>query len=601
MKSVKITPLKGPVTATVEIPGSKSYTTRALLLGALTGGTVTIRNPLVSDDTHAMINCLRELGIRCAFKDDSLVVESDIRAIQNKEYHLNANLSGTAIRFVLALASIVPGIKIIRGRGRLNERPIAHLVEALEQIGARIEYTDKKGYPQVRVLSSELTAGRVVMKGVVSSQFLSALLMVAPRIGELDIEVAGEQISKPYIDMTIEAMREFGASVQNESYKRYVVEGGQSYRATDYTVEGDVSSASYFFAIAALTHSTITLENLNPKTVQADIRFLKILEDMGNKVSYGEHSITIEGRGVKGVSVDMQDFPDQAQTLAVLAAFAEGTTTIRGVQSLRIKETERVSAVETELKKMGIHAESTKDTLIVHGGEPKAARIDTYGDHRMAMSFAVAASKLQGLVINDPDVVSKTFPRFWKSLALIGAPFEVVYENPNIVLIGMRGGGKTTVARLLSGELKKEFVDIDDLIEEREGMKISETVEKRGWEYFRDRESEVVGEVAQRKDIIISTGGGVIQRPENIAASKENGLLIFLNTPAEILAERIDHDPGRPHLTDASSTKEEVEAVLEERKKLYEAAADEIIQDVDITLDEKVSEVRKRLERRKIL
>ena len=144
MKSVKITPLKGPVTATVEIPGSKSYTNRALLLGALTGGTVTIRNPLVSDDTHAMINCLRELGIRCAFKDDSLTVESDIRAIQNQEYHLNANLSGTAIRFILALASIVPGVKVIRGRGRLNERPIAHLVEAPEQLGARIEYTDKK-------------------------------------------------------------------------------------------------------------------------------------------------------------------------------------------------------------------------------------------------------------------------------------------------------------------------------------------------------------------------------------------------------------------------------------------------------------------------
>ena len=601
MKSVKITPLQARVKATVDIPGSKSYTNRALLLGALTGGTVTIQNPLVSDDTHAMINCLRELGIRCAFKDDSLIVESDIRAIKDREYHLNANLSGTAIRFVLALSAIIPGTKIIRGRGRLNERPIAHLVEALEQLGARIEYADKKGYPPVKVLSSQLTPGHVVMKGVVSSQFLSALLMIAPRVGELDIEVAGEQISKPYIDMTIEAMREFGASVKNDGYKHYVVRGGQSYRATTYTVEGDVSSASYFFAIAALTRSTITLKNLNPKTVQADIRFLKTLEDMGNTVSYGKNSITIEGHGVKAVSVNMEDFPDQAQTLAVLAAFAEGTTTIRGVQSLRIKETERVKAVEAELKKMGIRTESTEDTIIVHGGEPRAARIDTYGDHRMAMSFAVAASKLPGMVINDPDVVSKTFPRFWKSLALIGAPFEVVYENPNIVLIGMRGGGKTSIARLLSEKSKKEFVDIDALIEAREGMKIADTVRKRGWEYFRDRESEVVGEAAKRKDIIISTGGGVIQRPGNIAALKENGLLIFLNTPAEILAERIDHDPGRPHLTEATSTKEEVEIILAERKKLYEAAADEIIQDTDMTLEQKLAEVQKRLERRGIL
>src|SRR3989344_6944243 len=216
--------------------------------------------------------------------------------------------------------------------------------------------------------------------------------MVAPRIGELDIEVLGEQISKPYIDMTIEAMREFGASVKNESYKRYVVSGGQSYRATNYTVEGDVSSASYFFAIAALTHSTITLENLNPKTVQADIRFLKILEDMGNKVSYGQHSITINGCGVKALgTVDMEDCPDQAQTLAVLAAFADGKTTMTGIRSLRVKETERVVAVEHELKKMGIKTESTLDSMTIHGGSPKAARIDTYGDHRMAMAFAVSA------------------------------------------------------------------------------------------------------------------------------------------------------------------------------------------------------------------
>src|SRR3989344_3281837 len=370
--------------------------------------------------------------------------------------------------------------------------------------------------------------------------------MVAPRIGELDIEVLGEQISKPYIDMTIEAMREFGASVKNESYKRYVVSGGQSYRATNYTVEGDVSSASYFFAIAALTRSTITLENLNPKTVQADIRFLKILEDMGNKVSYGENSITVEGRDVKAVSVDMEDCPDQAQTLSVLAAFANGTTTIKGVQSLRVKETERVSALETELGKMGIHAESTQDTLIVHGGNPKPAKIDTYGDHRMAMAFAVAAAKLPGMEIMEPDVVTKTFPRFWKSLALAGAPFSISYDRPNIILIGMRGGGKTTVGRLLAQKLNKKLIDIDELLEEREGMKIAETVEKRGWEYFRDRESEIVAEVGKRKDTIISTGGGVIERPENVAALKDNGVLVLLNAPADILAERLARDPGRP-------------------------------------------------------
>ena len=601
MKRITLHPLSGPVKAEVAIPGSKSYTNRALMLAALTGGSVKIQNPLVSDDTHAMIACLRELGVRCAFKDDVLEVESDVHAIEEREYHLNANLSGTAIRFVLALAAIIPGTKIIRGRGRLNERPIAHLVEALEQLGAKIEYLDKKGYPPVRVLSSKLASGGVVMKGTVSSQFLSAFLMIAPLVGEIKIEVEGEQISRPYIDMTIEAMREFGVSVQNENYAHYIVPGGQVYRATEYVVEGDVSSASYFLAIAALTGSTLTLENINPNTVQADIRFLKILEGMGNEVTYGKNSVTIAGRGITAVSVDMQDCPDQAQTLAVLAAFAKGTTTIRGVRSLRVKETERVIAVETELRKMGIRTESTEDTLVIYGGDPKPARIHTYGDHRMAMAFAVAAVKIPGMEIEDPDVVSKTFPRFWKVLASIGATFETEYENPNIVLIGMRGGGKTTVARALSEKLGKKFVDVDEMVEEREGMTITETVEKRGWEYFRDREAEIVEEVAKRKNIIISTGGGVIQRPENIAALKENGLIIFLRAPAELLAERIERDAARPNLTEATSTRDEVEMILAERDKLYEAAADQIINDADFTVEEKVAEVIKRLEKRGVM
>ncbi|HXK39116.1 MAG TPA: 3-phosphoshikimate 1-carboxyvinyltransferase [Candidatus Paceibacterota bacterium] len=613
MKTLKLTPFSKPVTATIAIPGSKSYTNRALLLAALTKGTVVINNPLVSDDTHAMIACLRELGIRCTFKDDmlapediarqpgSLIVTSDISAIQEGEYHQNANYSGTAIRFVLALSAIIPGIKTIRGEGRLNERPIAHLVEVLEQLGARIEYVDKHGYPPVKVLSSRLKPGTVRIKGTVSSQFLSALLMIAPIVGELHIEIEGEQISKPYIDMTIDAMRSFSVSVENDGYKRYAVPSGQAYHATEYTVEGDFSSAAYFFAIAALTRSTLTLTNLNPKTYQADAGFLKILENMGNDVTYGERSITITGKCVKAVSVDMQDCPDQAQTLAVLAAFAEGTTTIKGVQSLRVKETERVVALETELGKMGIHAESTQDTLIVHGGNPKPAKIDTYGDHRMAMAFAVAAAKLPGMEIMEPDVVTKTFPRFWKSLALAGAPFSISYDRPNIILIGMRGGGKTTVGRVLAQKLNKELIDIDELLEEREGMKIAETVEKRGWEYFRDRESEIVAEVGKRKDTIISTGGGVIERPENVAALKDNGVLVLLNAPADILAERLAHDPGRPALTNAASAREEIETVLAERKKLYEAAADEIIMDTNLTLEQKTAEVLKRLERRGIV
>jgi 3-phosphoshikimate 1-carboxyvinyltransferase len=601
MKRVAIQPLSAPAKAQIAIPGSKSYTNRALLLAALTGGVVRIKNPLISDDTHAMIACLRELGMRCAFKGDVLEVSGDLSAVQDKEYTLNANLSGTTIRFILALAAIVPGVKTVLGRGRLNERPIAHLVEALEQLGGKIEYVGQKGYPPVRVLSSKLAQGEVTMKGTVSSQFLSALLMVAPKIGEVVVNVDGEQISKPYVDMTIEGMHEFGAEVENDHYKRYTIPRGQTYKTDEYTVEGDVSSASYFFAIAALTGSTITLTNVNPKSLQADIGFLKILESMGNEVTRGKDHITLKGTGIRAVEVDMENCPDQAQTLAVLAAFAPGTTKITGIRSLRVKETERVVAVETELAKMGIRTESTDDSLTIYGGNPKTARIDTYGDHRMAMAFAVAGTKLPGIEIGDPDVVSKTYPRFWDALASIGVKLSFTYEDPNIILIGMRGGGKSTVARLLAEQLKRKHADLDELVEKREGLLIPEIVEKYGWGYFRDRESDVVRKIAAQKNMIVSTGGGVINRPENIAALKQRGILVFLSAPASVLAKRIDKDPGRPRLTEAASTLEEVEAVLEERKKLYEAVADEVIKAIDLTPEQEVEEILRKLTARGII
>ncbi|OGG57590.1 3-phosphoshikimate 1-carboxyvinyltransferase [Candidatus Kaiserbacteria bacterium RIFCSPHIGHO2_01_FULL_55_17] len=602
MKRARITPLKKPVVALVAIPGSKSYTNRALLLAALAGGTVRIKNPLISDDTHAMIACLRELGLHCTFVGDVLEVSGNLDKLEDRTYTLNANLSGTTIRFILALAATVPGVKVVQGRGRLNERPIAHLVESLRQLGAKIEYVGEKGYPPVRVESSKLKSGTVTMRGTVSSQFLSALLMVAPRVGELSIRVEGEQVSKPYIDMTLEAMKEFGVAVSNENYERYHVPARQMYRGEEYLVEGDISSASYFFAIAALTGSTLTLKNMNPRSLQADIRFLKILEDMGNVVSSKNGEITIEGKGVKPVSVDMQDCPDQAQTLAVLAAFAEGTTTISGISTLRIKETERVVAIEKELAKMGIRTESSPDTITIYGGNPAPARVDTYDDHRMAMAFAVAGTKLAGMEINDPDVVSKTFPNFWDALHSIGVGVEVLYENPNIVLIGMRGGGKSSVAKLLSEKLGRKFLDLDAMVESQEGMGIPEVVEKYGWGYFRDRESEIVKKAAKQKNAIISTGGGAIGRPENIAALKQRGIVVFLSAPADTLARRIDSETGkRPRLTQAGSTLEEVEAVLAEREKFYETVADIVIDDTGMGLEEKLGEVLKRLEKHRVI
>jgi 3-phosphoshikimate 1-carboxyvinyltransferase len=413
-------PLKGPVEASVTIPGSKSYTNRALIMAAMTNGTVTLEKPLESDDTVAMMNCLTRLGIPNLRKGDVFEITGGLGQVANGQCDLDCNISGTTIRFLTALAAVAPGTQTLYGKEGLNRRPIGELVDGLRGLGADITYGEREGFPPIKISSGRLNSGVTSMNGDVSSQYFSAMLMAAPAVGDVTIEVVGEQISKPYIDMTIDTMREFGVNVTNDSYKKYSVAANQKYTRTHYTVESDASSASYFAAIAALTKSRITLANVNPASKQPDMDFLMILKKMGAEVIPEKNGLTVVGRGVTPLTVDMEGCPDQAQTLAVLAAFAKGTTTITGVRSLRVKETERVVAVENELRKMGIETLSTHDTLTIHGGNPKPTRIDTYGDHRMAMSFAVGGTLLDGMEIQDPSVVEKTFPRFWETLSSIG-------------------------------------------------------------------------------------------------------------------------------------------------------------------------------------
>ncbi len=424
MKQIKLIPLEKPITKTIEIPGSKSYTNRALLMAALTNNAVTIKNPLRSDDTIAMTECLKALGIEIQSTNNSIVVKDSFEDVKEGNYELNANLSANVIRFLLPLLCVVPGVKIFQGKEGLNKRPIGELVKGLTQLGAKIEYIEKEGYPPLKISSSKLTSNSVHMKGDVSSQFFSALFMIAPIIGGLTLHVDGTQISKPYIDMTIDGMKKFEIEVINNNYETYTIASNQMYNVSEYTVEGDFSSAGYFLAIAALTKSTLTLKNLNPNSLQADKKLISVLQEMGNIITLGENEIIIAGNGVNAVAIDMIDFPDQAQTVATLAAFAEGKTILKGLQSLHVKETDRLKASEIELNKMGMATESTYDSLTIYGGDPKAATIDTYGDQRTAMSFAVAGAKIDGMIINDPDVVNKTFPEFWEKLVEIGIRIE---------------------------------------------------------------------------------------------------------------------------------------------------------------------------------
>ncbi len=588
MNTIEILPLKNPITATISIPGSKSYTNRALLLAALTDNPVTIKNPLFSDDTKAMIECLKTLGIKIEISENQINVIGSIKDIEDKEYNLDANISGVTIRFILALATIIPGVKTIFGKEGLNKRPIKDLVDGLKQLGAEIEYLENDGYPPLKVNSNKLNPGTIFMNGSLSSQYLSAILLIAPLVGDITVAIQGDQISKPYLDMTIDTMKQFGVEIVNNQYLHYLI-NKQNYKASEYLVEGDFSSAGYFFAIAALTKSSLTLKNLIPDSKQADKKFLGVLEKMGSTITYRNNEITIKGEAVLPVEIDVTDFPDQAQTLAVLAAFASGITTLKGVQSLRVKETERVVAVQRELEKMGIKTTSTHDTLTIHGGNPKPATIDTYGDHRMAMAFAVAGAKLSGMKINNPDVVGKTFPDFWNKLNEIGIQTKREAETKsNIVLIGMRGSGKSTVGKQLAEKLKKSFVDLDKILEEQENAPVAEIVAKHGWEYFRKKESEIAHNFADKTNTVIATGGGVILNSENTTALKKNGTLVFLSAPTDILLTRIGDDPNRAALTDKKTKKDEMETVWNERKNLYEKAADIMIETDQLTEEQTV-------------
>lgn len=408
------------MTISIDTPGSKSYTNRALIMAALTKGPVTLHNPLYSEDTETMLSCLMTLGLNIAAFPDRITVHDDISIIQKRHYELFVKDSGTTLRFLLALLCIVPGTKVLKGNPRLNERPIKDLVDALRQLGAKIDYQEKDGQSplfihQSLLSSCALSENEITLDSSLSGQFVSALLMISPHLKGLNIQLKGKLISAPYIGMTIQAMNDWGVNVI-KTENGYYIPSGQDYKKKQYVIEGDYSSAGYFFAIAALTKSNFTLKNLDPDSAQADRKLIDILASMGNEFKMDKNRITIIGKQVLPLSINMEDCPDQVQTMAVLAAFAKGTTIINGVRSLRLKETERVHALIKELAKMGIETEDTHDCLTIYGGNPHAAIIETYGDHRMAMSFAVAGTKLPDMKINHPEIVNKTFPDFWNQL-----------------------------------------------------------------------------------------------------------------------------------------------------------------------------------------
>jgi 3-phosphoshikimate 1-carboxyvinyltransferase len=419
------------VAGTVRLPGSKSISNRTLLLAALAGGSTTIVDLLASDDTMVMLGALHALGIRWEQVDERThIVHGADGALPVHEADLFMGNAGTAIRPLTAALAVIGGDYTLHGVARMHERPIGDLVDALNAVGAQVEYTGEPGYPPLRIRRGHIHAARMSVRGNVSSQFLTALLMAAPLMAKehpVSIDVEGELISKPYIEITLNLMRRFGVTVEQDGWQSFTVQPGQRYRSQgSIHVEGDASSASYFLAAGAIAGGPVRVEGVGRDSIQGDVRFAEALEQMGATVTRGDNWIEATSNGVlKAIDADFNHIPDAAMTIAVAALYADGTSTLRNIASWRVKETDRLAAMATELRKLGALVEEGADYIaITPPAEIQPATIDTYDDHRMAMCFSLAsldgkARRGNAMRINDPKCVAKTFPDYFETFASI--------------------------------------------------------------------------------------------------------------------------------------------------------------------------------------
>ncbi|HEX5322300.1 MAG TPA: 3-phosphoshikimate 1-carboxyvinyltransferase [Capsulimonadaceae bacterium] len=418
--TISFTPVTRPVSASVRVPGSKSITNRALLLAALAEGESRLLSPLDSDDTERMQECLRLLGVSVSEQDGGdLVVQGASGRFQAPEAPLMTGNSGTTIRFLTAAAALVPaGAEVVLdGAARMRERPIKDLLDALAPLGVKTHSLAGNGCPPVTVAGGGLPGGHCTVHGGISSQYLSALLLAAPLAqNDVTIQVEGNLVSKPYVDITQSVIAAFGGRMENDAYCLFRAPARQKYQGRVYAVEPDASNAAYFLAAAAVAGGRVVIEGLGTASVQGDARFVDVLEQMGCTVERAPQQLIVAGpEKLKGIDIDLETIPDTAQTAAVLAAFAEGPSTITGIGNLRVKETDRIAAIAIELRKLGADVEEGRDYWRITPAKSglHGAAIDTYDDHRMAMSFAVAGLRVPGLTINDPGCVAKTFPDFW--------------------------------------------------------------------------------------------------------------------------------------------------------------------------------------------
>jgi 3-phosphoshikimate 1-carboxyvinyltransferase len=424
-EALEIQPLDGTPRATIQVPGSKSLTNRALILAALSRQSCKLLRPLHSEDTHLMMEALRQLGHNVWTDDDGILVEhadAENGPVLVPGADLFVGNSGTSMRFLAALVSLGRGTYRLDGVARMRERPIEDLLAALRDLGVDATSEDGNGCPPVLIRSNGLNGGTVRIRGSMSSQFLSGLLMVAPLAqGEIIVQVEDNLVSQPYVAMTLALMEQFGATIEADGLQRFRIPAPQEYEGiSEYHVEPDASAASYFFAAAAITGGEVRVPGLGPGSLQGDIGFVEVLRAMGCHVEHesselfpGEVDTIVEGRPLRGVEVDMNAISDTVMTLAAVAPFATEPTEIRNVGHIRHKETDRLAAMARELRKLGAQVDELPDGLRIHPAYLHGASIETYNDHRMAMSLALIGLRTRGVVIRNPGCVAKTYPHFW--------------------------------------------------------------------------------------------------------------------------------------------------------------------------------------------
>jgi 3-phosphoshikimate 1-carboxyvinyltransferase len=423
-KKLSLFPIRS-INGTLALPGSKSLSNRALLLAMLAQGTTVLENVLDAEDVHHMLDTLQKLGVSCSQTADTVTITGTGGQFPQKQARCFLGNSGTSMRSLTAALCAGQGDYTLEGISRMYERPIGDLVDGLTALGAKIEYLGQIGYPPLRIHPATLRGGTVQISGKTSSQYLSAMLMLAPYAAEpVRIDIRDELISKPYVDMTMAIMKRFGLSVEKQGdYRSFLIPTGVYQSPGHYWIESDASSASYFLAAGAIGGTqgggTVRVEGVGSQSTQGDAQFARVLEQMGATVRYEAHAIEIDtAPSLEGIDIDMNNMPDVAMTLAIVALFAKTPTSIRNIASWKVKETDRLQAMHTELTKIGAHTEIGEDWIRVFPlprASFKEAEISTYNDHRIAMCFSLIALSGTPVTILDPQCTAKTFPHYFEA------------------------------------------------------------------------------------------------------------------------------------------------------------------------------------------